>query len=375
MEHPLGRGGHRNDAWNDFAVVRDKTTLLPDAGWLEVREVLEAEHVGLVPGREPAEVVEAVVLSRIRRGENERVLDANPGLHGETDAVVDMTLVQESVGFAIVRAERHACGSVANNGRDQGCQVARRGSFAHEDPHSLPPLLLGFFEFGAFMIRLDPGREVRVELAPHNAWGVAVDAPSAGRGDLRQHLWVARDHAREVHDLGDSDHAGIVEEFGEVGVIEFCTWALERRGGNTTRGADTEGEREAFSRTRASASTPGRPKTFAISWGSAATVGRAVGEDGAHELVDPQLRRLEVHVRIDESRSQRGARNFDNLDRLVSPPADDDPVRDREIGLDPLTRAWDKDLAARDEQISRLVSTSDSEHPSGSSPRAVMAEC
>ena len=200
---------------------------------------------------------------------------------------------------------------------------------------------------------------------------MAVHPPGPRFGDLREHLNVARDHAREIHDLGDADHVGIFEKLGEVGVVEFCTWALERRGGNTTRGADGEGEREVVGGPR-ERQHPGYAEDVRDLVGICGDRRRAVGEDGAHKLVDPQLRRLEVHVRIDESRSQRGARNIDDFNRLASPPADDDPVRDREVGLDPFAGARDKDPASRDEQVGRLVSTSDSKHPSGSMSRGIV---
>ena len=106
--------------------------------------------------------------------------------------------------------------------------------------------------------------------------------------------------------------------------------------GHAARRAHAERERQRATAASTSAATPGTPNTLAISCGSAATAVVPYGQDAAHELVDPELRRLEVHVGVDEPGGERGAADVDGLDRVAWTPADDDAVADREVGVEPL---------------------------------------
>ena len=128
------------------AVHRHQAAGLPDACRLEARHVVEAQHVGLVAGCEPAQVVEVVVVGRIARREHEGVLDAHPGGDGQAHAVVDVPGVKQRVRLPVVGAERDPVGAVAEHGRDQGGEVARGRALPDEDPHALAALLLGLLE-------------------------------------------------------------------------------------------------------------------------------------------------------------------------------------------------------------------------------------
>ncbi len=96
----------------------------------------------------------------------------------------------------------------------------------------------------------------------------------------------------------------------------------------------------------ASAATPRTPKTLASSCGSAATAVVPCGQDGAGELVDPELRRFQVHVRVDEAGRERGAGHVDDLAGLSRPPAGDDAVDDGQVLTQPLPGAGREDLPA-----------------------------
>ena len=94
--------------------------------------------------------------------------------------------------------------------------------------------------------------------------------------------------------------------------------------------------------------------------------GRAVGQHRAHELVDPELRRLEVHVAVDETRSEGRAADVDGVDGVAPTPAGNDAVGDRELGLDPLARVRDEHATAGDEQVRGFVAPGDGEGSAGS---------
>ena len=71
-----------------------------------------------------------------------------------------------------------------------------------------------------------------------------------------------------------------------------------------------------------------------------------VGDDGrrserehqSRELVDEELDRFEVHVRVDEARDDEPARGVEGLGALVRPETGDDAVDDGDVAIEPLPR-------------------------------------
>ena len=88
-----------------------------------------------------------------------------------------------------------------------------------------------------------------------------------------------------------------------------------------------------------------------------------VGDDGGRperqheprELGRQQLRRLEVHVRVDEARDDVGAVGVERLGALVGAEAGDDAVADRDVDVEPLAREDAEDAAAAHDEVGRLV--------------------
>jgi hypothetical protein len=128
-----------------------------------------------------------------------------------------------------------------------------------------------------------------------------------------------------------------IEQRAYVRGVELRARALERRRGHTARRAHPEREREQRRglHQRGHARHPEHVRDLV-----------GVGRDGggpprqhaADELVDPELGGLEVHVRVDEARCERGPADVDGLHGLAGAPADDRAVGDREVGVEPPAR-------------------------------------
>ena len=94
-----------------------------------------------------------------------------------------------------------------------------------------------------------------------------------------------------------------------------------------------------------------------------------VGDDGRRaerqhepcELVDEQLRRLEVHVRVDEAGDDPAPARIDLVAALVVAEPGDPAVDDRDVRLEPLPREDREHLAAADDEVCRLVTARDGE--------------
>ena len=95
-----------------------------------------------------------------------------------------------------------------------------------------------------------------------------------------------------------------------------------------------------------------------------------VGDDGggalrqhcARELVDHQLRRLDVHMGIDEARHEVGARDIQGFTAVIPAEADDVAVLDRDVHVEPFLREHREDVAAGQHEVGRFVTPRDS-HP------------
>ena len=204
----------RHYARHDETVHGDELSGLPDTGRLERQQVVETQHIGLVTGSEPAQVVEMVVVSRVARHHHEGIFDAVLPGDGQPYAVIGMSRVEQCLWFTIVGAKRYTVGTVHEDGADQVGEVARGRAFSYEDPHCLASFFLGLADLGALVVGLDARGEVGVEQAPAQAGRVPIDTLVAGRGDLGEHPRVAACDSWEVHELGDPDSAVFVEELG-----------------------------------------------------------------------------------------------------------------------------------------------------------------
>ena len=89
--------------------------------------------------------------------------------------------------------------------------------------------------------------------------------------------------------------------------------------------------------------------------------GRAEREDEPRELVDQQLRRLEVEVRVDEAGDDVAAGRIEGLAALVLAEAGDEAVDDRDVSVEPLAREGREDAAAADHEVGGLVAAGDRE--------------
>ena len=245
-------------------------------------------------------------------------------------------------------------GPVGQHGRDEGAQVLAGRALADEDPHPLAALLLGLGQFGALVIRLHPGGQIGVEGGPETpgAWPSTRRLP--GGGDAGQHLGVAGDDPGEVHDLGHPDGVVLLHEGGHVGGEQLGPRALERGGRHAAAGAHAEGEGQPAGRLDQGGHA-----------GDAEHVGHLVGigrhgrrpqrQHGAHELVDPELGRLEVHVGVHQPGGHGRAVEVDHLGRLPRAPSGHHAVGHGQVGDHPLPGRGRQDPAAAQEQVGRLV--------------------
>ena len=199
-----------------------------------------------------------------------------------------------------------------------------------------------------------------LELPAEDAGRVTVHVLRPPEPELLELGRVAPDHAREVHHLGQAEHPVPAHQRLEVAGRERTPRRLEGGRGHARRGHEEDLELKA----RRGVVQP----VDAVGAEHVRDLVR-VGDDrgGAErehepcELVDEQLHRLEVHVRVDEARDDVSARRVDRLAALVRSDAGDRPVHDRDVGLEPLAREDGEHPPAAHDEVGGLVAPGDRE--------------
>ena len=179
-------------------------------------QVVEHEDVGLVAGRNCAEPPQPVVHRGIDGRHHHRVLRAHAFLDRDADHLVDVPLLDDEVGLAVVGAEHALVGAVLLHEWQQVLQVARARGLAQHDPHPKAPLLERLLESRRLVVGANAGCEVGVETRAAHAGCVPVHVIGEPRLELGELAGVAGDDAGEVHHLGDADGAVTAEEALDV---------------------------------------------------------------------------------------------------------------------------------------------------------------
>ena len=270
--------------------------------------------------------------------------------------------VGDVLGLAVVGAERHPRGPELGDERHERLQVARGGGLPDQEPHAGAQPLPSLVGRERLVVGPDPGRGVRLQRVAEHARRVAVDAVGALDRQLRELARRARDHAREVHHLGEADHARAPEQALEVTGRERASRRLEARRGHARRGGEVDVERQVLADVDEPVHAVGaehvRDLVRVRDDG-----GRPERQHEAGELGGEQLRRLEVHVRVDEAGNDEGPLRVERLGALVVAEPRDDAVADRDVDVEPLAREDAEDPAAADDEIGRLVTPGDGQAP------------
>ena len=88
---------------------------------------------------------------------------------------------------------------------------------------------------------------------------------------------------------------------------------------------------------------------------------RSAGQHEPRELVREELRRLEMHVRVDEARDDETSGCVDDLAALVVAEPGDPAVRDRDVDVEPLAGEHGQDAASSYEDVGGLVAPGNGE--------------
>ena len=173
------------------------------------------------------EVPGGVVAGHLHGGDGVR-----PQGDGLFHHVVDMPFFQQVAGVLVVAAEHAPLGVFVAQQGHQRLQVLGGGTLPDHD--ELAPLQLGdgVVQVVAFVVGVDAGGDVGVEIVAHQVRRVAVDLLVVGLGghDLLHRLVVPGDDAHEVHHLRQTLDPGVVVEGVQAAVVQNGAGFVQRRG-------------------------------------------------------------------------------------------------------------------------------------------------
>ena len=320
----------------------------------EALEVGQQEQVGLIAGCDRAQVREAVPGGRVEGRHHERILGRDPGGDGVAHHRVDVAVLGDVLGLAVVGAEGDPAGAVLPGKRKQGVQVPRSRGLADQEPHPCAQPLSALLDRERLVVGTDPGRGVGVQRPARHAGRVPVHVLGSGQCELGQLVRVAGDDAGKVHHLGEADHPAPAQQALEIAGRERSPRRLELRRGHARGGHEVDVQWKRPADVEQPVDAVGAEHV-----GDLVRIdddgGRAERQHEPRELVHEQLRRLEVHVRVDEAGHDETAGGVQRLGALVVAEPCDVAVDDRDVGLEPLAGEHREDAAAADDEIGRLV--------------------
>ena len=260
--------------------------------------------------------VETVTQRGMKRRHEDGVCRIDSRGDGITHHPVHVPRVGNVLGVAVVGAEGDPARAVLGDERQQCPKVARHGGLADQEPHPGAKPLAALLDRERLVVGTDPGRCVRLERLPEDAGSVPVDVLGAFERELLELARIAGDHAREVHHLREPDDPRPAHERLQVARGERPAGRLEQRGGDAGRRHEEHLELEA----RRCVVEPVHA-VRAEHVRDLVRIGDHRGgpewEHEAGELVDEQLDRLEVHVRVDEAGHDEAPAGVDRLAALI----------------------------------------------------------
>ncbi len=295
------------------------------------------------------------------RSHDERVLGRDSSGDGLPHHPVDVARVGDVVGVTIVGAERDAPRSVLLDEWEQRTQVPRHRRLADKQPDPGTQTLAPFLDGQRLVVGADARGRVRLQVGPEHARRMPVDVTGAvrARASRAQQGEPSMTPGKFIISASPRTRRRRMSD-SRSPAVSGTPRRLERRGGYARRRHEVDVELETCARVE----QPVHPVDAEdvrdlVRIGDDG--GRPEREDEPRELVDHELDRLEVHVRVDEAGHDVAPGRIERLAPSIAPEPGDDAVDDSDVGIEPLAREDRQDASPSHDEVGRLVSSSDCE--------------
>ena len=217
-----------------LAVGINAAAALVDLLDLEAAEVIKDHDISQVAGGDGALVVHQEVAGGVVAGH----LDGDNGIDAAGDRfpddVIDVAALQQIQRVLIIGGEHTPGIILLVQKRQQRPQVFGGGALPDHDELAEPQLFQRVLAAAAFVVGVDTGGNIGVEVGAGKLRGVAVDLFVVGLAgqDLADNVGVAVDDTDVVHHLRQPQHAGVVVQRVDGGIIETVAAFIQRGGRN-----------------------------------------------------------------------------------------------------------------------------------------------
>ncbi len=204
-------------------------------GYAKPLQVVHHQEVSPVARGDGSHVPQTKILGRVDTGHLDGDHRVQSLSHGLAHHIINVALAQQVLEVAIISDEAKTASVGRGDQGQQVAQVAGCDALPDEDVHPQAQLLPGFVQGGALVIGTHTSGHVSVQVLAREARRMAVHRPLTSHADLLQHLGHAEKDAREVHHLSQAQHAGMIQQRGQVGGRELCPGRLHLSGRHTGR--------------------------------------------------------------------------------------------------------------------------------------------
>ena len=264
----------------------------------------------------------------------------------------------------VVGAEHTAVSVLTAEEGHQGLQIPGGGAFPDHD--ELAPFQLGqsVLQVVAFVVGVDAGGNVGVEVVVHQIRGVTVDLFVMGlcRHDLLHRLLIAVDGAYKVHHLRKSLNAGVVIEAVNGPVVQNGAGFVQRGGGNAGGQHEPHVYRKILRGLKHIFDAVG-----AHDVGNFVRIGHngsgAVGQDGLHELCGTDQRTFQMDVGVQKAGEDNFAGAVHFLPAVVAAHADNEALCHGNVHVGQLVGEHINKCGVLQHQIRRLPPGGGSDDP------------
>ena len=344
-------------------ILGDKGSSHIDLVHGKVDQVIGKDEIRPEAGGYGPTVLEVIAVAAVDRRHADRLDGVEVSPYGEAHVVIDVPLLEDRFGLAIIGAEAAPPDIGRGDPAKQRQHIMARRAFAQEDVHPPPDTLMHLLDALTFVFSEDADASVGIKRPVDDLRAVPVDdlARSPCRQDLLQHLIISCDDTGVVHHLTEAEDAGMGKRFGDILRPDLRTTVLKRCGWYTGGHHEESLQRRPLGGIEHVGEAV-KAGDIAQLMGVADRRGRTTGDDEVAELLWCCMARFYMDVAVDEARQQVAAASVDDSIRLPLSRFSkgcDGAIGDEQVGFKELLVVHIQNLRSGDAHISARPPTCD----------------
>ena len=317
---------------NDTLII-DQLAAFINSDHVKVLQIFYNGEVCQISGGDGTAVIEQEVAGCVQTCYLNRLNGIGTHADSLPADVVDVALFQQIVGMLVIGAEHAAVEILGGfDQRKQRLQIPGSSTFADHDELTQTELAHGIFFIGTFVVGVDTGRNVGIEVLVLQSRRMAVDllVVCLRCDDFGNSFAVGIDDAGEIHHFRKTQHPAMGEEAVDIPIVQIGTGLIQRGSGNTGGNHEHGVHRQTL---RGGKHIVDSVCTHDI--GDLVGVGNdrggAVGDDGADKFAGRNQTGFQMNVGIDEAGADHFAGHIGFDVALIAAKTHDQTLCNRDV--------------------------------------------